>query len=161
MDETVCGRPAVPHDRQESARALCRVRRHRGGRRHHRSPDEQESRLRICEYIARRVCILFSYPEYGAINAGTYGNGTLCVCVRVRRSSWAIVRAPSVPARTRIRSSTVAKRTSIWPYWAQNRAAQSHLQVSGCNQTIVYSTLRTVQNPNQRATHPKELTFIR
>lgn len=49
LDQAVRRRAPVPHHGQEPPGALRGVRRHRGGRRHHRPTDQQEQRIRICE----------------------------------------------------------------------------------------------------------------
>lgn len=72
VDETICRRSAVSHNRQEPARTLCHLRRYRGGGRDHRSANEQESWLRICEYLSLESnglyknsnCIVYIKPFY-------------------------------------------------------------------------------------------------
>lgn len=51
MDQALRRRTPLPHDGQEPPGTLRRVRRYRGGRRHHGQADQQKQRIWICEYI--------------------------------------------------------------------------------------------------------------
>ncbi len=84
VDEVVCRRVAVPHDGQVPPRALRGLRRHRGGRRHHRQVVRKVQRIWICKSDSHLIMsISIVLDIYVCMHTQTYIYIYICVCVYI------------------------------------------------------------------------------